>query len=58
MSKNRGPHESRSLIIAYKELDTISIDEFRDALVEDTHALKDIYNIRYLRAPRKIMRLT
>ena len=52
MSKNKGPHESRSLIIAYKELGTISIDEFRDALVEDTHALKDIYNIRYLKGAR------
>ncbi len=52
MSKNKGPHESRSLIIAYKELGTISIDEFRDALVEDTYALKDIYNIRYLKGAR------
>lgn len=40
------------LLIAYKQLGTISIDELKDALVEDINALKDIYNVRYLKNAR------
>jgi len=52
MNKNDGPSGSDRMIIAYKELGTISVDEFRNALVEDMNALKDIYNVRYLKGAR------
>jgi hypothetical protein len=40
------------LTINYAELGTISVDEFRDAVIEDIEALKDLYNIRFVKAPR------
>lgn len=40
------------MIIAYKELGTISIDEFRNALIEDLNALKDLYNVQYVKGAR------
>lgn len=40
------------LTIDYKELGTISIDEFRDAVIEDIEALKGVYNIRFVKGPR------
>lgn len=46
---NRGPFEPGGLTVSYKALGTISIDELRDAVVEDMHALRDIYNIRYVK---------
>ena len=46
MSTNKGSFEPRGLVIAYKELETISIDEFRQAMLADINALKDIYNIQ------------
>jgi len=52
MNQNKGPSGSDRMIIAYKELGTISVDEFRNALVEDMNALKDIYNVRYLKGAR------
>jgi hypothetical protein len=52
MKKNRGPFEPDGLTISYKELGTISIDELAHALLEDIQALKDIYNVQYVKAPR------
>lgn len=52
MTKNRGPLEPGGLTISYKALGTISMKELRDALVEDTHALTDIYNVRYVKNVR------
>lgn len=52
MSDNRKGWEPTGLVIAYRQLGTISIDELRDALVEDIQALKDIYNVRYLKNAR------
>lgn len=40
------------LLIDYKELGTISIDELAHAVIEDIQALKDIYNIRYVTGVR------
>jgi hypothetical protein len=52
MSSNKKPFEPHGVLIAYKELGTISIDEFIHAFIEDMQALKDIYNVHYVTAPR------
>ncbi len=52
MSKKGRSFEPDGLTIDYKALGTISIDELAHALIEDTQALKDIYNIQYLKRPR------
>ena len=52
MSKNKGSFEPHGLTIVYKELGTISIDEFKHAVITDVNALKDIYNVRYVTGPR------
>ena len=52
MSDTKKGFEPTGLVIAYRQLGTISIDELRDALVEDIEALKDIYNVRYLKNAR------
>ena len=45
-------HGQPGLIIDYKELGTINIDELMHAVFEDIKALKDIYNVHYVRNPR------
>lgn len=52
MGKKRGSFNPDGLTIDYKALGTISIDELAHALIEDIQALKDNYNIRYVRRPR------
>jgi hypothetical protein len=52
MRNGRGSFEQQGLTISYKELGTISIDELMHALIEDIHALKDLYNVQYVKAPR------
>ena len=52
MSGDKGPFEFEGLTIGYKELGTVSIDELTDALVEDMKALKDIYNVRFVKGAR------
>jgi hypothetical protein len=48
MGSNKGPIEPGGLTINYKELGTISIEEFAHALLADIHALRDGYNVRYV----------
>lgn len=52
MSDIKKGFEPTGLVIAYKQLGTISIDELRDALIEDIQTLKDVYNVRYLKNAR------
>ena len=52
MKKNKGTFEPQGLLIAYKELGTISVDEFRQAILADLQALNDIYNVQYVKEPR------
>jgi hypothetical protein len=52
MSDKDKPFELGGLTISYKGLGTISIDELLHALAEDIHALKDIYNIGFVKGPR------
>lgn len=47
--ENFGPD---GLVINYKELGTISIEEMIHALIEDCMALKDIYNVQFVKAAR------
>ena len=57
-NKNKGAFALDGLLIAYKQLGTISIEELQDALVEDMKALKDIYNVRYVRNVRLKIHVT
>ncbi len=43
---------SKGLTISYRQLGTISIDELLQALIQDVHALRDVYNIQYVKSPR------
>ena len=52
LSKKSKQFEVGGLTISYKGLGAISIDELMHALVEDIHALKDIYNIQFVKGPR------
>ncbi|MDR6303419.1 hypothetical protein GGQ85_001109 [Nitrobacter vulgaris] len=47
-----GPFDPDGLTISYKELGTISLDELKQAILADLAALKDIYNVQYVNAPR------
>lgn len=52
MSKRKKPFEPPELTISYKELGTISIEELRDSVVQDAHALRDNYHVRYVKDAR------
>lgn len=52
MSDEKWRPDPRALTIDYRELGTISIDELAHAVIEDIQALKDLYNVRYVKAPR------
>lgn len=52
MSKKDEPFEPRGLLIAYRELGTIHIDELEQAMITDIRALKDIYNVQYVKGCR------
>lgn len=44
--------ELGGLTISYRGLGTISVEEFLHAVAEDIHALKGIYHVCYVTAPR------
>ncbi len=52
MSTRKDPSGSEGLLVAYRQLGVISIEELRDALLEDLAALRDIYNVRYVKNTR------
>ncbi|GGC12537.1 hypothetical protein GCM10011494_34180 [Novosphingobium endophyticum] len=45
-------NNSKGLTISYRQLGTISVDELLQALIQDVHALRDIYNVQYVKSPR------
>ena len=45
-------NEPEGFLISYSKIGTVSIEELRNALIEDIHVLKDLYNIHYLRGAR------
>lgn len=51
-NNNRFNRNRTRLTIDYRALGTINLDEFLHAVMVDTQALKDIYNIRFVTAPR------
>jgi len=58
MAKKRGNQPRHILIVDYKELRTISIEELRQAIYTDMEALKDMYGVRFLTAPRLTLPIT
>jgi hypothetical protein len=52
MNNKGGPFEPNGLTISYKALGTISIAELRNALIEDVNALRDIYNVQFVKDVR------
>ena len=52
MNKENGTFGRYGLFIAYRELGTVNIDEFRQALISDVNALKDIYDVRFIKDAR------
>ncbi len=58
MKKRSGPFEPDGLTIGYKELGTISLEELRDAILADIRALRDIYNVQYVKHSRLKLHIT
>jgi hypothetical protein len=52
MTSKQGLFKPSGLTISYKELGTLSIDEWIHAFVEDMHALKEDFNVRYVKVLR------
>ena len=42
---------NRDLTIDFEKLGTISIDEFKQAVIEDIEAMKELYNVKFVTAP-------
>lgn len=47
-----------ALLVDYREIGTVSIKEFADALMEDAHALEDLYSVRFVTASRLYVPVT
>ena len=58
MTSNNGPFKPSGLTISYKELGTVSIDEWIHAFLEDMQALKKDFNVSYVRVSRIKMDVT
>lgn len=52
MKKKDRSFEPEGLTISYKELGTICIEELLQAVAEDIHALKELYNVQYVKGSR------
>lgn len=40
----------KDVMIDYRKLGTVHVDELMQAVISDLHALKDIYNVQYVNA--------
>lgn len=58
MTRGRKTGKNNTLMVEYKALGTISAKELRDALVEDIHALEDLYNVRFVTRGRLFLPVT
>ena len=58
MKKGSGRFEPQGLLIAYKELGTIHIDEFAQAIMTDLHVLKENYHVQFVRTARLKLTIT
>ena len=52
MTRYKGPFEPTGLLVNYKELGTVSVEEMIHAVVADLHAIRDYYNVRYVTGSR------
>jgi len=52
MGRKKTGDKLHGLMIEYRELGTISIDEMAHALIQDLMALKEIYNVQYVNGAR------
>jgi len=50
--------DDRTLMVDYKALGTVSTKELMNAVIEDVHALEDLYHIRYVTAGRLFLPVT
>jgi hypothetical protein len=58
MTSDKGPFKPSGLTISYKELGTVSIDEWIHAFLEDMQALKRDFNVSYVKVSRINMCVT
>ena len=58
MNKKPNTKKPKPFVIGYEELGTIPIKELRDALIEDMHSIREIYNIQYVTSGRLIIPVT
>ena len=58
MSGKNGRFQPDGLTISYKELGTVSIDEWIHAFLEDMQTLKQEFNVAYVKVPRIKMYVT
>jgi hypothetical protein len=58
MSSDKAPFKPSGLTISYKELGTVSIDEWIHAFLEDMQALKEDFNVSYVKVLRIKMYVT
>lgn len=58
MTNKKGPFEPGGLTVSYNQLGTISIDELAHAIIEDIKALKEVYNIQFVRGARLRLHVT
>lgn len=56
MDRHSGEPNQGRLIVTYDALGTISVDEMLHALVADFKALRDLYNVQYVKG--SMLRLT
>ena len=58
MSKKTKDDRMPGLMIEYRELGTVSIEEMTHAIIEDLKALKEIYNVQYVKGARLRLPIT
>jgi hypothetical protein len=58
MGNKHKDEKRQGLVIEYRELGTISIDELAHAVFEDIQALKEIYNVHYVKGARLRLPIT
>ena len=52
MSRKKFGDKFEGLMIEYRELGTVSIEEMTHAIIQDLQALKEIYNVQYVKGAR------
>lgn len=58
MSRKNKDDKQNGLMIEYRELGTISLDELCHAVIADIQALKELYNVRFVNGARLRLSVT